>query len=104
MRIRYFFGELKLSDDTVVEFEEKPDFRETWINGGYFVFQREVLRYFNDDPGLILEQAPLRQLAADGQLMCYSHRGFWQPMDTFREFELLNRMWREGKAPWKVWK
>ena len=97
------FGELTMKDHRIVEFNEKPQTVGGLINGGFFVCQREVFRYFNDDPGLILEQAPLRQLAADGQLMCYPHRGFWQPMDTFREFELLNRMWREGKAPWKVW-
>ena len=81
------FGELTMENHRIVEFNEKPQSVGGLINGGFFVFQREVLRYFNDDPGLILEQAPLRQLAADGQLMCYSHRGFWQPMDTFREFE-----------------
>jgi glucose-1-phosphate cytidylyltransferase len=73
------------------------------INGGFFVFSRKFFDYLNDDPGLILEQSPLRRAAADGQLMCFRHDGFWQPMDTFREFELLNQLWKNGQAPWKVW-
>ena len=97
------FGELSMQDNRVIEFNEKPQTTGGLINGGFFVCQREVLRYLTDDPGLILEQAPLRKLAADGQLMCFPHQGFWQPMDTFREFEMLNEMWRKNQAPWKVW-
>ncbi len=98
------FGEMAMINHRVTEFNEKPQSVGGLINGGFFVFHRDVFRYFFDDhPGLILEQEPLRRLAADHQLMCYEHRGFWQPMDTFREFELLNRLWRDGKAPWKVW-
>ena len=97
------FGELSTDNHCITEFNEKPQTSGGRINGGFFVFSREVLRYFNDDPNLILEQEPLRALAADRQLMCFPHDGFWQPMDTFREFELLNNLWRSGKAPWKVW-
>jgi glucose-1-phosphate cytidylyltransferase len=97
------FGELSTQNDRITEFNEKPQTTAGRINGGYFVFSRAVFRYFNDDPGLILEQEPLRRLAADGELMCFPHDGFWQPMDTFREFELLNQLWSQGKAPWKVW-
>jgi glucose-1-phosphate cytidylyltransferase len=97
------FGELAMENHRVTEFNEKPQTVGGVINGGFFVFQRDVFRYFNDDPGLILEREPLRKLAADGQLMCFPHRGFWQPMDTFREFELLNELWRKNQAPWKVW-
>lgn len=97
------FGELKVKNQRVIKFDEKPQSSDRLINGGYFVFSRDVFKYFNDDPRLVLEQEPLRALAKDGQLMCYPHPGFWQPMDTFREFEMLNRMWREGRAPWKVW-
>ena len=97
------FGELSMQDRRVIEFNEKPQSVGGLINGGFFVLQREDFRYFDDDPGLILEQAPLRRLAADGELMCFPHPGFWQPMDTFREFELLNKLWAQGQAPWKVW-
>jgi glucose-1-phosphate cytidylyltransferase len=97
------FGELTMQDHRVTEFNEKPQTVGGMINGGFFVFQREVFRYFNDRSDLVLEQGPLRKLAADGQLMCFPHKGFWQPMDTFREFELLNNLWRTNQAPWKVW-
>jgi glucose-1-phosphate cytidylyltransferase len=97
------FGELTRREHQVTEFNEKPQTAGGLINGGFFVFHRDVLRYFNDSPELILEQEPLRKLAADGQLMCHPHQGFWQPMDTFREFELLNDLWRRNRAPWKVW-
>jgi glucose-1-phosphate cytidylyltransferase len=97
------FGELMMENDRVVEFNEKPQTVGGLINGGFFIFQRAVFRYFNESADLVLEQEPLRRLAADGQLMCFPHRGFWQPMDTFREFELLNNLWRTGQAPWKVW-
>ncbi len=97
------FGELAMQDHRVTEFNEKPQSIGGLISGGFFVMQREVFRYLNDDPDLVLEREPLRKLAADGQLMCFPHSGFWQPMDTFREFELLNHLWQQGQAPWKVW-
>jgi glucose-1-phosphate cytidylyltransferase len=97
------FGELSTDGHRITEFNEKPQTSGGRINGGFFVFSRDVFRYFNDDPNLVLEQEPLRALAEDGQLMCFPHDGFWQPMDTFREFELLNNLWRSGKAPWKTW-
>jgi glucose-1-phosphate cytidylyltransferase len=64
----------------------------------------EFLRYCLTDSDCVLEQEPLRNCAEDGQLMVYRHGGFWQPMDTFREYEMLNRLWASGKAPWKTWK
>ena len=97
------FGELNTSADRITEFNEKPQTTAGVINGGFFVFNRKFFDYLNDDPGLILEQSPLQRAAADGQLMCFRHEGFWQPMDTFREFDLLNNLWNGGKAPWKVW-
>ncbi len=97
------FGELVTQDTEIAEFNEKPQTSGGRINGGFFVFSREVFRYLSSDQGLILEQEPLRKLAADRQLMCYPHDGFWQPMDTFREFEMLNQMWSRQQAPWKVW-
>jgi len=96
------FGVLGLEGDRVVEFAEKPQAEGGWINGGFMVFEREVLRYLIDD-GTVLEREPLERLAADGQLMAYRHRGFWEPMDTERDRNNLMRLWDEGQAPWKMW-
>lgn len=96
------FGGLVLDEDRVVEFSEKPQTGEGWINGGFFVFDRGVLGYLRDD-NTILERDPLEQLAADGQLMAFRHTGFWQPMDTLREKQVLESLWESGEAPWKVW-
>lgn len=84
----------------ISSFMEKPQIGEGLINGGFFVFDRRLFDYLNDDPALVFEQDPLRNLAADGQLMLFEHEGFWQPMDTFREWKLLNDMWDSGQAPW----
>lgn len=97
------WGELKVDDGVVTTFYEKPQTSGGRINGGYFVARRELFTYLNDDPGLVFEQRPLTELSRDGQLACYSHDGFWQPMDTYQEFVLLNRLWQEGRAQWKVW-
>jgi glucose-1-phosphate cytidylyltransferase len=95
------FGVVDLGgDDAVESFREKPQV-EDWISGGFFVFDRRVFDHLDEE--CVLEQAPLEQLAKDGQLMAYRHNGFWQPMDTYREFVLLNEMWDSGRAPWKVW-
>jgi glucose-1-phosphate cytidylyltransferase len=83
----------------VSTFSEKPQTGEGWINGGFFVFEPRVLDYLDGDE-TILEREPLERLAADGQLMAYRHEGFWQPMDTIREKELLETMWAAGNAPW----
>ncbi len=99
------FGELTAEKGgRVTEFNEKPQVTEGLINGGFFVFNREFLdRYLPDDEDEMLEQGPLRRLAREGQMMMYLHEGFWQPMDTYREFKLLNEMWSAGRAPWRVW-
>ena len=98
------FGELVVSDGAVQTFNEKPQVSGGFINGGYFVFQREMLDQVLDDrEDLILEREPMEKLAASGELMMFPHEGFWQPMDTPREFSLLNDLWSSGKAPWKVW-
>jgi len=96
------FGGLVFEGDRVREFSEKPQAAEGWINGGFFVFEPGVFRYLSDDQ-TILERAPLEQLASDGQLMAFRHAGFWQPMDTLREKQLLESLWASGQAPWKVW-
>ena len=96
------FGLLDISADGAVErFREKP-VTDEWINGGFFVFKKEVFDFL-DGPQTILEQQPLKTLAAKRQLSVYRHTGFWQCMDTYRESELLNALWASGKAPWKVW-
>ena len=98
------FGELGLDDDGRVHgFNEKPQTEGGYINGGYMVCNRRIFGYLPDDPGVMLEQDPMRKLTAEGQLAAFRHEGFWQPMDTFQEFTLLNRMWEKGNAPWKVW-
>jgi glucose-1-phosphate cytidylyltransferase len=96
------FGNLVLDGERVCEFAEKPQTGEGWINGGFFVFEPGVFDYIRDD-ATSLEQEPLERLAADGQLMAYKHEGFWQPMDTVRERQLLETLWASGGAPWKVW-
>jgi glucose-1-phosphate cytidylyltransferase len=85
----------------VTEFEEKPQTNKGWINGGFFVFDRRLWRYLSDDPQLVFEHEPLASLARDGELAMYEHTGFWQPMDTFREWKYLNELWSSGAAPWR---
>ncbi len=84
----------------VAKFQEKPQMDE-WINGGFFAFNRAVFNYLDADS--ILEQAPLMQLATDGQLMAYRHHGFWHAMDTYRDTLSLNELWTRGEAPWAIW-
>jgi glucose-1-phosphate cytidylyltransferase len=91
-----------LDGDQVVEFSEKPQAGEGWINGGFFVFEPGVFDCLVDDQ-TILERDPLECLAAKGELMAYRHFGYWQPMDTIREKQLLEELWSSGNAPWKVW-
>lgn len=98
------FGELEIVDNQVKEFAEKPQVTQGLINGGFFVFEPEFIeKYLSDDESLTLESSPLRKLAEDGELMVYPHEGFWQPMDTFREWKMIESMWNEGNAPWKFW-
>jgi glucose-1-phosphate cytidylyltransferase len=94
------FGSLLLENGTVREFSEKPQVGEGWINGGFFVLELRVFDYLDGDQ-CILEREPLERLAADRQLMAFRHEGFWQPMDTLREKELLESLWASGRAPWK---
>lgn len=93
------FGVLGLEQDQVRAFAEKPQTRSV-INGGYFVFRRAFLDYVTPDEGCVLEAEPLSRLAADGQLRVYRHHGFWQCMDTFKDYRQLNDLWDQGKPPW----
>ncbi len=99
------FGELEVdTSGRALQFNEKPQAAGGIINGGFFVFQRTFLdTYVKDKEDLVLEQEPLQHLARAGGLMVYPHDGFWQPMDTYREYRLLNECWNTGQAPWKVW-
>jgi glucose-1-phosphate cytidylyltransferase len=96
------FGSMVFDGDLVTRFEEKPQAGEGWINGGFFVLQPEVLDYIEGDDSL-WERDPMERLAVAGQLNSYRHEGFWQCMDTLRDVRLLESLWQEGKAPWKVW-
>jgi glucose-1-phosphate cytidylyltransferase len=98
------FGELSLGrDGAVSSFNEKPQTEGGLINGGFMVCNRDLFKYLPNDPLMMLEQYPLRTLAAEGRLGAYEHHGFWQPMDTFQEFSLLNQLWERREAPWQVW-
>lgn len=96
------FGEIEFDGDQVVSFNEKPQTSAGWINGGFFVLEPEVFDYIEGDD-VPFESTPLERLAAEGELMAFRHDGFWQPMDTLREKQLLEKLWSSGKAPWKVW-
>ena len=97
------YGELGIAGKNVVSFREKPQAQDSFISGGYFVFNREFFRYLSDDAGCILEREPLERLTKDGQLAVYIHKGFWQCMDTHRDYLYLNELWNQGRPLWKVW-
>ncbi|OFV95443.1 MAG: glucose-1-phosphate cytidylyltransferase [Acidobacteria bacterium RIFCSPLOWO2_12_FULL_54_10] len=96
------FGELVVVDGLATAFAEKPQMDEGSVNGGFFVFNRRFLDYLNADDSCVLEREPMNRLVREGELMVYSHQGFWQCMDTYRDFTSLNEIWNRG-APWKVW-
>ena len=86
----------------MLRFDEKPQAKEGWINGAFFVLEPEVLDYIDGDH-VMWEHAPMSRLAQDGELMAYRHDGFWQCMDTLREKHVLEKLWQSGEAPWKLW-
>jgi glucose-1-phosphate cytidylyltransferase len=96
------FGALKLDGDRIAAFEEKPSGDGAWINGGFFVLSLRVADYLGGDD-TVWEQEPLHRLASDGELASFKHKGFWQPMDTLREKNQLEDLWRSNNAQWKVW-
>jgi glucose-1-phosphate cytidylyltransferase len=98
------FGTLELSEDgRITEFSEKPQLRQSLVNGGFMVCRPGIFRYFNGLENPIFEREPLSRLAEAGQLNGYIHEGWWQSMDTYRESQLLNEIWNSGQAPWKCW-
>jgi glucose-1-phosphate cytidylyltransferase len=97
------FGHLEFDGDRVAEFSEKPQTREGWINGAFFALEPGVFDYVDGDETQ-WEREPMERLARDGQLMAYRHPDFWQCMDTLRDKRQLEQLWREGQAPWRVWR
>lgn len=98
------FGAISLGQEQtkISQFHEKPEGDGAWINGGYFVLEPDVIDYIADD-AVMWEHDPLKKLAHDGQLSAYKHEGFWQPMDTLKDKNYLEKLWKDNKAPWKVW-
>ena len=97
------FGYLDLEGDKINSFREKNTRDTGWINAGFMVLSPEVLDYISDDT-IMFEREPMEKLAAEGEMMCYRHRGFWQCMDTLRDKEKLEKLWYDGRAPWRVWR
>jgi glucose-1-phosphate cytidylyltransferase len=97
------FGELKTDGESVVAFSEKPLDGESLISGGFFVFKKAIFDYLTTDNSSDLEVGALEQIAREGQLMVYRHRGFWACMDTMRDMDYLNKLWNDDQAKWKIW-
>ena len=98
------FGEIEADDMGVVtEFNEKPQATGGRISGGFFVCRRQLLDYLSDDDDLVFEEEPMRTIVAENQLALYRHDGFWQCMDTYRDYKLLNDLWDRNEAPWRNW-
>ena len=97
------FGKLKITGDNVDSIREKPKDNNGLINGGFFVFNRAIFDYVSEDDSCDFEIGPLEEIARNGELMVYKHRGFWACMDTLRDMDYLNRLWAEGRSEWKVW-
>lgn len=96
------FGQIEMSESKITAFREKPAGDGAWVNGGYFVLDAGVFDYIEDDQ-TIWERGPMERLAAEGNLNAFFHRGFWQPLDTLRDKNLLESLWQSGRAPWRVW-
>jgi len=98
------FGSLNIeADGSIRTFIEKPQVEQAYVNGGYMVCDYKIFKYLTDDPAVMFEREPIAKIVAAEQLHSYRHEGFWQPMDTYQESQYLNRLWTDGKAPWKVW-
>jgi len=96
------FGELAMDGRTITAFREKPEQESSYINGGFMVLDKRVAGYLDDSDTCVFERGPLERLTREGQLKAYCHDGFWQCMDTYREQQMLDQMWRSGNAPWKA--
>jgi glucose-1-phosphate cytidylyltransferase len=98
------FGAISLMENQsrISSFREKPKGDGAWINGGFFVLEPQVMEYISGDM-TVWELDPLQKLASDGMLSAYKHEGFWQSMDTLRDKNVLEELWKSGKPPWKIW-
>ncbi|MEW6281048.1 MAG: glucose-1-phosphate cytidylyltransferase [Candidatus Eremiobacterota bacterium] len=97
------FGEIAMEGTAAREFREKPQTTDGRISGGFFVLDRRVFDYLEDEDSCNFEKGPLSRIADEGQLTVYCHEGFWQCMDTYRDLVLLNDLWNSGEAPWRTW-
>ena len=97
------FGELRSNENIVTEFNEKPQTENGRISGGFFVANKKIFDYLNEDEGLVFEDQPMKKLVGKRELVVFNHDGFWHPMDTMREFNTLNDLYKKGKAPWVKW-
>jgi len=99
------FGALNIdSNDNVSKFLEKPKGDGNWVNAGFFICEPKVFDYIDNCEDRVFEQEPLQNLAIDGEIFTYKHHGFWKPMDSLKDKNDLNQLWKENKAPWKIWK
>ena len=96
------YGKITIDNNKVVDFKEKPEVDTGWINGGFFVFEPQIMDYLDNDQ-TILERIPLETLAKKGQLGVYKHSGFWHPVDTLIDKIFLEKLWSNNEAPWKTW-
>jgi glucose-1-phosphate cytidylyltransferase len=96
------YGVLSLNENQVTEFHEKPSGENSWINGGFFVFEPEIFNYLQDD-STILERTPLETLAKENKLTAFKHNEFWYAMDTLRDKKYLEKLYESGNIPWKTW-
>lgn len=97
------YGEMSVQGEVVTAFNEKPNLVAGYVSGGFFFFRHSFLDYVTEDESLVLEQGPLGKLAGDGELRTFPHDGFWMGMDTYREYDELNRLWASGSPPWRSW-
>ena len=96
------YGLLKIENEKVIDFQEKPHIEGEWVNGGFFVLNPEVFDYIKNN-STVWEKEPMEKLTKDGQLSAYKHRGFYQPMDTISDKNYLEKLWQNNQASWKVW-
>ena len=97
------FGAVAIDkNNKIKKFVEKPKGDNQWVNGGFFVLNKKIFKYLKNSES-VWEKEPLEKLAEDSELMSYKHNGFWQPMDTLRDKILLDKLWNESKAEWKIW-
>lgn len=103
VRLPSRFGELVIEADKATNFLEKTSIKTSYINGGFFVMDKDIFEFFSDQKNLNLESELLPKIAKNGQLSVFRHEGYWQCMDTLRDVEYLNKEWESGEAPWKIW-